>query len=234
MANRRLILAIVALLLAVTGGALWWMQARTERAERELGLAAARTLSETFAKARSLKVATLSGEVIATARDRGYLGMLPSGQTVKYPYSVDYVVDLAALDRTAWLWDEDTKTMTVRLPDVAPSKPNIDASRATYVGTSGLFMSRAAAQRLNVQVAGRAALRAEATARKPEHLDRARQSAREAVAGLIAPPLAQAGLGAVRVVVRYPWEGIGAGVPVRWDESRTVGEVYGNSSTRSP
>lgn len=202
------------------------MKARADLAERALGLDAARTLSETFAKARALKVATLSGEVIATASDPGYLGMLPSGQTVKYPYSVDYLVDLSALDRTAWLWDADTRTMTVRLPDVAPGKPNIDAARANYVGTSGVFMSRGAAQRLSTQVAGRAALRAEVTSRKPEHIDRARQSAREAVAGLIAAPLAQAGLGEVKVVVRYPWEGIGAGVPVRWDESRAVEQVY--------
>ncbi len=227
MANRRLTFALIALLLVAVAGGLWWMKARADKAERQLGLEAARTLSETFAKARSLKVASLSGEVIATASDPGYLGMLPSGQTVKYPYSVDYFVDLAALDRTAWLWDAGTKTMTVRLPDVAPAKPNVDASRASYVGTSGLFMTRGAAQRLNVQVAGRAALRAEVSSRKPEHLDRARQSAREAVAGLISAPLAQAGLGEVKVVVRYPWEGVGAGVPVHWDESRTVGQVYG-------
>lgn len=226
MAQRRLTIVLVVVLLALAAGGAWWMKARTDRAERQLGLEAARTLSETFAKARSLKVATLSGDVIATASDPGYLGMLPSGQTVKYPYSVDYFVDLASLDRAAWLWDVETKTMTVRLPDVAPAKPNIDASRARYVGTSGLFMTRGAAQRLNTQVAGRAALRAEVSSRKPEHIDRARQSARDAIAGLIAPPLAQAGLRDVKVVVRFPWEGVGAGVPVRWDESRAVGEVY--------
>lgn len=226
MANRRLTFALIALLLVAVASGLWWMKTRADQAERQLGLEAARTLSETFAKARSLKVATLSGEVIATATDPGYLGMLPSGQTVKYSYSVDYMVDLAALDRAAWLWDAETKTMTVRLPDVVPAKPNVDASRASYVGTSGLFMTRGAAQRLNTQVAGRAALRAEVSSRKPEHVDRARQSAREAVAGLIAPPLVQAGLGEVKVVVRYSWEGVGPGVPVRWDESRTVGEVY--------
>lgn len=222
----RLKLALVALLLLALAGGMWWIKARADRAERALGLDAARTLSETFAKARQLKVATLSGEVIATASDSGYLELLPSGQTVKYPYSVDYFVDLSTLDRRAWLWDAGTRTMTVRLPDVAPGKPNVDAARATYVGTSGVFMTRGAGQRLGVQVATRAALRADVAARKTEHLDRARASAREAVEGLIAPPLAQAGLGQVKVVVRYPWEGIGVGMPVLWDESRALDRVY--------
>lgn len=221
----RLKLALVALLVLIAAGGVWWMKARADRAERTLGLDAARTLSETFAKARALKVASLSGDVIATASDPGYLGLLPSGQTVQYPYSVDYFVDLAALDRRVWRWDAATRTMTVRLPDVAPAKPNVDAARARYVGTSGAFMSRGAAQRLNVQIATRAAVRAGVAARKPEHLDRARASAREAVAGLIAPPLAAAGLGEIKVVVRYPWEGVGAGVPVRWDESRNMDSV---------
>jgi hypothetical protein len=69
MANRRLTFALIALLLVAVAGGLWLMKARTDQAERQLGLEAARTLSETFAKARSLKVATLSGEVIATASD---------------------------------------------------------------------------------------------------------------------------------------------------------------------
>jgi hypothetical protein len=224
--GRRFAPLIVLLLLAALAGSWWWTGRRAAQAERQLGLDAARTLSESFAKARSLKVATLSGEVLATGSDPGFMGLLPSSQTVKYPYAVDYHVELGTLDRAAWRWDAATRTMTVRLPDVAPAKPNIDAARASYVGTTGPFMSRGAAQRLGTQVAGRASLRAAESARKPEHLDRARRSAREAVAGLVEAPLAAAGLGEVKVVVSFPWEGQGTGAPVPWDQSRALGEVY--------
>jgi hypothetical protein len=225
---RRLIALGLVVLLAL-GAGWWWMDRRAKQAERQLGLDAARTLSESFAKARQLKVATLSGEVLATGSDRGFMGLLPSSQTIKYPYAVDYFVDLGALDRSAWRWDAATRTMTVRLPDVAPGRPSIDASRASFVGTTGAFMSRGASQRLSTQVAGRATLRAQETAKKPEHLTRARASAREAVAGLVEAPLAAAGLGEVTVVVRFPWEGQGAGVPVPWDTSRSLPEVYNAS-----
>jgi hypothetical protein len=115
--------------------------------------------------------------------------------------------------------------MTVRLPDVVPARPNVDASGATRIGTTGVFMSRDAAQRLNGQVAARAALRAAESAKKRDNLDRARASAREVLQDLVALPLRAAGLGEVKVVVRYPWEAEGTGAPVPWEESRTVGQV---------
>jgi len=222
----RLKLTIAAVVLvAAAAFVVWWANVRADRAERQLGLDAARTLSESFAKARDLRVATLSGEVIARGSDPGFANVLPTSMTMRYPYAVDYFVDLRRVDSSAYRWDADTQTMTVRLPDVAPARPNIDAGRADRIGTTGVFMTRDAAQRLNTQVAARAALRATESAAKPEHLNRARASAREVIGDLVATPLRAAGLGAVKVVVRYPWEGDARGVPVRWDESRSVEEV---------
>jgi hypothetical protein len=145
--------------------------------------------------------------------------------TVRYPYSVDYFVDLRRIDSSAYRWDAARKTMIVQLPDVVPARPNVDAGAAERIGTTGVFMSRDAAQRLNGQIAVRAALRASDAAKKPEHLDRARASAREAMQELVGTPLRAAGLGEVKIVVRYPWEGRGSGALVRWDESRSVEEV---------
>jgi hypothetical protein len=225
---RRLKAAALALALVLIVAALlvWRSEQRAVQAEREVGLAAARTLSETFSKTRDLRVATLSGQVLARGSDPGFANLLPTSLTVKYPYSVDYFLDLKRIDAASYRWNAATKTMTVRLPDVTPSKPSVDAARAERVGTTGVFMSRDAAQRLGTQVAARAALRAAEAAAKPVHLDRARASAREAMESLVATPLQAAGLGEVKVVVRYPWEGTGTGVPVRWDESRAVRDVY--------
>ncbi len=219
----RLKLATVAVvvLLAVAALVVWRAQSRADKAESELGLESARTLSETFAKARDLRVATLSGDVIARGTDPGFASVLPTSLTMRYPYSVDYFLDLRRIDGDAYRWNAATRTMTVRLPDVVPAKPNIDASGAMRIGTTGVFMSRDAAQRLNGQVAARAALRAADSATTRKHIDRARASAREAMQDLVATPLRAAGLGEVRVVVRYPWEPEGKGAPVRWDESRT-------------
>jgi hypothetical protein len=223
----RLRLVVIAVVLLLAGGALliWRAQTRAEQAERELGLASARTLSETFAKARDLRVATLSGEVIARGTDPGFARVLPTSLTMRYSYSIDYFLDLRRIDGSAYRWDAANRTMTVRLPDVAPARPNVDASGATRIGTTGMFMSRDAAQRLNGQVAARAALRAAESAKKRENLDRARASARAAMQDLVAMPLRAAGLGEVKVVVRYPWEAQGSGETVQWDESRTVGQV---------
>ena len=221
----RLKLAVAALVVLAVGAAIWWANVRADRAERQLGLDAARTLSETFTKARDLRVATLSGEVIARGSDPGFANLLPTSMTVRYPYSVDYFVDLRRVDGSAYRWDAATKTMTVQLPDVVPARPNVDAGGAERIGTTGIFMSRDAAQRLNGQVAARAALRAADSASKREHLDRARASARDAMQDLVETPLRAAGLGEVRVVVRYPWEANTGGTSVRWDESRSVEQV---------
>lgn len=223
----RLRLGVLALVLIGIAAALgiWWANARADRAEKQLGLDAARTLSETFAKARDLRVATLSGEVIARGNDPGFANLLRTSMTVRYPYSVDYFIDLRRIDRAAYRWDAASRTMTVRLPDVVPARPNVDAGGGERVSTTGVFMSRDAAQRLNAQVAARASIRAGESSRKREHLDRARASAREVMQDLVATPLRAAGLGQVTVEVRYPWEAGSSGAPVRWDESRSIDQV---------
>lgn len=220
--GRRLTVIAVVVLGIVAALALWWMQGRAERAERQLGLDAARTLSESFVKARDMRVATLSGEVIARGADPGFAGLLPTSLTIKYPYSVDYILDLRRVTGDAYRWDAATRTLNVQLPDVALAKPNVDASAAMRIGTTGAFMTRDAAQRLNAQVAARATLRAADAAAKLEHMNRARASAKEAMQALVATPLRAAGLGEVKVVARFAWEGVNPGAAIPWDESTSI------------
>ncbi|MES2289706.1 MAG: DUF4230 domain-containing protein [Pseudomonadota bacterium] len=217
------VLAIV----AIVGIYAWCQKLERDKAEKELGLAASRVISEVFRREYSLRVATLTGDVVAKGTDPGYLGWLKSTMTLKYPYSVSYNVDVSRIGRADYTWDEASRTLSIKIPDVRPDKPNIDASKAVLTDTTGIWISRTSAFNIAKQAAGRASLSVHETALKENHLQAARLSAREFMENFLAQPLRVAKLGQVNVAVRFPWEGVGAGVPVRWDESRTVGQVYG-------
>ncbi len=199
----QVVLAILGTVVGLSLGYGWWQERQREKADSQLGLDSARTISESFAKARSLQVATLRGEVIAIGRDGGWRGMLPSSVTVKYPYSVNYIVNLQGIDRSDFRWNAQSRTMTVVIPDVVPQPPTIDVARAEFTDTSGLFISRAASQRTIQQAGARAQQRAQISAAKPEHFASARASAREAMQALMIAPLRAANLGQVNVVVRF-------------------------------
>lgn len=206
LASWQVVLAVFVSVIGLSLGYGWWQDQQREKADAQLGLDSARTISETFAKARSLQVATLRGEVIAIGRDGGWRGMLPSSVTVKYPYSVNYIVNLQGIDRSDFRWNAQSRTMTVVIPDVVPQPPTIDVARAAFTDTNGLFISRAASQR-TIRLAGaRAQQRAQISAAKPEHIASARASAREAMQALVTAPLRAANLGQVNVVVRFSSE----------------------------
>lgn len=206
LASWQVVLAVLATVVGLSFGYGWWKEQQREEADAQLGLDSARTISETFAKARSLQVASLRGEVIAIGRDGGWRGMLPSSVTVKYPYSVNYIVNLQGIDRSDFRWTAQSRTMTVVIPDVVPQPPTIDVARAEFTDTSGIFISRAASQRTIQQAGARAQQRAQISAARPEHIASARASAREAMAALVAAPLKAANLGQVSVVVRFDSE----------------------------
>ena len=200
------ILAIILTVVGLSFGYGLWKDQQREQANAQLGLDSARTLSETFTKAQSLQVATLRGEVIAIGRDGGWRGMLPSSVTVRYPYAVNYFVDLQRIRPSDFRWNADKRTMTVVIPDVIPQPPTIDVAKAEFTDTSGIFISRAASQRTIRQAGGRAQQRARVSAAKPEHIASARGSARDAMQALVSAPLRAANLGQVNVVVRFASE----------------------------
>lgn len=200
-------LLVLALLLIAAAGLYAWRQSvAREEAERQLGLDASRVLSVHFSAAAQIKVGALSGEVVTRGRTESLGGLVRSEQTVKAPYAVDYFVDVSRLGPANYRWDADTRTITVEVPDVVPATPNIDEANA-QANQSGLWISRGAGLELARQTSRRAAQRAAETAKRPEHLDRARQNARIVIERLASAPLEAAGLGEVRVAVRFPWEG---------------------------
>lgn len=170
-----------------------------------------------------LEVHRLSGTVTTNREVRGGpAGILKGELTVRQPWSVAYFADMGQLGLDDYVWDERSRTLTVRAPTVRPDAPNIDESRQV-VAQDGFIITRGMQNQLRQNVARGANQQAAAEANKPENIAAATNAAREAIARNLQQPLAAAGLGDVRIVVRTPADGIRDGE--RWDVSRTIEEV---------
>jgi len=223
---RKIGLALLLALVAALAFFAWSQRSGRVEAERDLGFEATRVLAEKFRSAGDLRVATLSGRVVARGEDKGFLGIVPSEQRTTTPFSVDYFVDLSNLDSRSYRWDPETRTMTIDIPDVKVGAPNVDESRSVSQ-QKGIFISRRAALEIAREASARATAASKRAAEDPKYLDRARANARTAVTNLAAAPLAAAGLGDVRVAVSFPWEpkSLSNQPRERWDQSRHPKEV---------
>lgn len=192
------------------------------------GDAVTQIVSARLAGESSLKVASLTGTVQSRATDIRGFGMLRSDQVVKMPYAVDYFVDASRIGPGEVEWDAKTRTLIVSAPDISIAKPNIDEGGRTMVQTSGIIVTRRAAEALSQQVSVNAAAKARSAAMAPERVAQAREYARAALASLLAAPLRTLGQGDARVIVTFPPERRRADGE-RWDVSRSVEEVIGNA-----
>jgi hypothetical protein len=227
----RLLIAAAALAVIVAAG-VWLWDRYAERAvvtaPPEGGAPVTQIVTARLAGASALKVAELSGTVQATASDIRGLGLLRSDQVIKMPYSVAYHVDVSRIGDGALEWNAETRTLIVDAPDVTVDAPNTDEGRRSLVRTTGLFVTRAAAEELSRRTSIRAGAAADKEARSPERMAQAREQARGALARLLAAPLAAAGMGDARVVVTFPPERFSR-TRERWDVTRPVSEVLANS-----
>jgi hypothetical protein len=222
---RKLILPLGLLAAALLGFFAWSQYSARMEAERTLGLSASRIVSAHFSDAAALKVGGLQGQVLARGEDKGFLGLIPSEQVMKVPYSVDYFLDVSKLGSGSYRWDAKKSTLTIDVPDVVPGAPNIDEARSQSQ-QRGWFISRGAALNLARLASQRAAAQSRVEAAKPEHLNPARENARKVLAAMAIGPLRAAGLNDVRVAVSFPWEPKGGGTRLeQWDVSRSVEDV---------
>jgi Protein of unknown function (DUF4230) len=195
--------------------------------EREDRMALSGVVTATFGKASALKVGTLSGTVQATAADARLGGLLQSDSVMRAPYSVDYALDLSKLTLRDFQWDAGDRVLTVRVPEVIAAAPNIDETKMT-VERRGVFITRGAFDSMGRIASTRAARIAADKAATPEMMAKARANARAALADLLKAPLKAAGMRKVTVAVRFASEGIRSNE--RWDESRSLAEIYGNKT----
>ena len=154
----RLVLLVLVGFAALAGYEAWERRradAERRRAELEAGRRASEILTASFAGQASLRVARLSGAV----RSQGTClsaNFIANGQQTIAPYSVNYFVDLAGIDRSNYRWDGADRVMFVDAPGVTTEPPRIDMAQARTAQT-GLFVSRACGQAMQRQVAGRLA-----------------------------------------------------------------------------
>lgn len=224
---RRLVLLAIAVALVVLGVVAYVTYrdyAESYAIEREERTAVARVVTSTFAGRSDLRVGTLSGTVQSVATDSRAFGLLNSDQVMKAPYSVDYFVDVSQLGLDDYIWDQEARTLTVRMPPVQVGRANVDESRRTLVQTRGLIVTRGAAEKLAQATSARAQRLAQSKAQEPEQIARARERAKGVVANFLRTPLAAAGLEDVRVRPVFPDE-LGPENGDRWDVTRSLREV---------
>ena len=158
-----------------------------------------------FQKQNSLTVFSSRFEVVAESTNtQGVLGIdiLKSRQAAIIPATVEYRLDLSSMDRDRFEWDPDSETLSVVLPQLRISRPNLDEAEAKTF-TEGNFVTGRAAQALARNNSRQAETKANAFAKNPEVLALARQAAKEAVRQNLAIPLQVAGYGDVDVQVRF-------------------------------
>lgn len=130
---------------------------------------------------------------------------LQSRQAMIVPATVEYRLDLSEMDRGNFDWDEASQTLSVTLPALEVSDPNLNEAQARYF-TDGLYVSRDASVSLSRNNSQQAAQRASDFARNEEVMGLARNAARTAVRQNLEIPLQVAGFGDVQVNVRFASE----------------------------
>jgi len=155
---------------------------------------------------------------------------LSAERTLILPGDVRYELNLAALTPKDLAWDDDTKTLSVRLPEIEIAGPDVDLAHAREYGSSGLLGVLTDA-RSQLDEANRAKavadLRQQAQAALPMHL--AREAARQDIERSFALPLTAAGFKDVKVVARFPEDG-DTGPTTYMDGSTPLNEVMNGAN----
>jgi len=155
---------------------------------------------------------------------------LTAERTLILPGDVRYEIDLAKLQPEDVRWDEASKTLRVRLPDIEIAGPEVDLAASREYGEGGLLGALTDAEgALDKANQARAVvdLRKQAMAAVPMRL--ARDAARNAIERSFAMPLKAAGIGDAKVVARFAAEE-GVEDPSYIDKSRSYNEVLADSA----
>jgi hypothetical protein len=156
---------------------------------------------------------------------------LQAQKTLIMPGDVRYEVNLAALTQDMVRWDAETETLSVTLPPIEVSQPQIDINAMQEYSGGGLLMRLTDAEGALDQAnreAGQRSLMQQAQGPMPMRL--ARDAAKRAVARSFALPLRAAGLTA-NVEVRFADEPRGRNLEYM-DRSTPLEEVLSGNIQR--
>lgn len=130
--------------------------------------------------------------------------MFTSERTLILPGDVRYELDLAKLGNRDVTWDDGSKTLSIRLPEIEIAGPEVDLAAAREYGSGGV-LGALTDSRTQLDGANRAQavadLRRQAQAATPMRL--AREAARQAVEHSFALPLRAAGIADAKVIARF-------------------------------
>ena len=215
--------AVLTLLLVIWA----WQRSAAEERRRQEEIATAegvaQVLQATFAGQTDLRVAAVRGTIDVTSVNRG--SIFKSTQKATLPFSVDYFVDLSGLNGDDARFDSRARTLSIEIPEVRIAEPNIDLTRGKLGTAEGWWVSRQAGANLINRSVRLSKAQAVKTAREPQHLQNARNEARERVQDLLEVPLRAAGYSDIKVQVRFQGEpGTGRDSSVL-DQSRSYNEV---------
>lgn len=158
-----------------------------------------------FDKQDRLTVFSAELAPVVASDDSRLFGLVTSRQVAVIPARVDYAIDLGKVGRDRMRWDETSKTLTVRLPALEVTRPNLDEARAQYL-REGVWITRAAQDKLtrdNTKLAERLAVE---QAANPVLIGLARSAAKDAIRQNLAIPLQVAGFGDVKLSVSIDGE----------------------------
>jgi hypothetical protein len=158
-----------------------------------------------FEKQNRLTVFSAQLAPVVASDDTRLLGLIKSKQVAVIPARVDYTLDLSAMTRDRLAWNEGAKTLSVLLPPLTVSRPNLDEARAQYL-REGVWISREAQDKLNRNNTRLAEQQARSQAANPFLMTLARSAAKDAIRQNLAIPLQVAGFGDVKVTVRFDGE----------------------------
>jgi hypothetical protein len=189
---RRWLPAIVALL--IVAGGLFYATRLLNRAEQGPDPETVATASLQAMRAQN-RLVPFSARFVAVVTSSQTRFGLSARKTLIMPGNVDYSLDLARLQPRDLNWDAATRTLTVTLPPVVPSAPQVEMTAIREYDSGGVLMALTRAE-ARLDAANRAAaqrqLRTQAQGAIPLKL--ARDAARNAIEHSFAMPLAAAGV----------------------------------------
>lgn len=161
--------------------------------------------------------------VVTSTQDR-LGGLLQAQKTMIMPGDVRYELDLSQLSDDNLSWNASSQTLSVTLPPIEISEPQIDLNAIQQYSSGRLLMSVTNAEDVLDNANREAALRSlSEQARQPMPMRLARDSARRAIARSFELPLRAAGIDA-SVEVGFADEARGG---EQMDRSTPMNEVVG-------
>jgi hypothetical protein len=184
---------ILILILVAIGGGLWWLERYTNR-QIEGSVETIATASLQGLREQARLVPFVARFVAVTTSEQSRFG-LKAQQTMILPGVVRYELDLNEITARDLAWDEANKTLTVYLPPLILTGPEVDLAGMQAYDGGGLLMVLTDAQKTldaaNKQ-RGQKELLAQARGAVPMRL--ARDAARTAMERSFAMPLRAAGI----------------------------------------